>query len=387
MKKWSRLAQIAGILCLPALTWAQADRWQQRAEYQMEIDFDVDKDQFKGTQRLVYYNNSPDTLTRVFYHLYFNAFQPGSAMDVRSRNLPDPDGRVGARISKLKPNEIGYLKINKLTQDGKELKHLTEGTILEVTLDKPILPKSKVVFDMNFDGQVPIQIRRSGRDNAEGVDYSMAQWYPKMAEYDYQGWHANPYIAREFYGIWGDFDVKISIDKNYVIGGTGYLQNPEEIGHGYLPEGQTPKPAKGAKLTWHFKAPNVHDFVWAADPNYTHTSLKRPDGLTLNFFYLKTERNQDNWAGSAQSDGQSLHLHQPPLRAVSLPAVFLHPRRRWGHGIPNGDLDYRQSVDAEFGRGVGTRVDAQLVPDDSGFQREFVRLDGRRFYRFCYPGH
>ena len=296
MKKWSRLAQIASFLCLPALTWAQADRWQQRAEYQMEIDFDVDKDQFKGTQRLVYYNNSPDTLTRVFYHLYFNAFQPGSAMDVRSRNLPDPDGRVGARISKLKPNEIGYLKINKLTQDGKELKHITEGTVLEVTLDKPILPKSKVVFEMNFDGQVPIQIRRSGRDNAEGVDYSMAQWYPKMAEYDYQGWHAHPYIAREFYGIWGDFDVKISIDKNYVIGGSGYLQNPEEIGHGYLPEGQTPKPAKGDKLTWHFKAPNVHDFVWAADPNYTHTSLKRPDGLTLNFFYLKTERNQDNWA-------------------------------------------------------------------------------------------
>jgi hypothetical protein len=180
--------------------------------------------------------------------------------------------------------------------DGKELKYLVEGTILEVTLDKPILPKSKVTFEMNFDGQVPVQIRRSGRDNAEGVDYSMAQWYPKMCEYDYQGWHANPYIAREFYGIWGDFDVKITIDKQYVLGGTGYLQNPEEIGHGYLPEGQSPKPAKGNKLTWHFKAPNVHDFMWAADPNYTHTSLKRADGLTLNFFYLKNERTQDVWA-------------------------------------------------------------------------------------------
>lgn len=296
MRHWSRLTWIASILLLPTLAGAQADRWQQRAEYQMEIDFDVDKDQFKGTQRLTYYNNSPDTLTRVFYHLYFNAFQPGSAMDVRSRNLPDPDSRVGARISKLKPNEIGYLKINKLSQDGKELKYFSEGTILEVNLDKPILPKSKAVFTMEFDGQVPIQIRRSGRDNAEGVDYSMAQWYPKMCEYDYQGWHANPYIAREFYGIWGDFDVKISIDKSYVIGGSGYLQNPEEIGHGYLPEGQTAKPAKGNKLTWHFKAPNVHDFVWAADPNYTHTSLKRADGLTLHFFYLKTERNKDNWA-------------------------------------------------------------------------------------------
>jgi hypothetical protein len=280
---------------LPTLSWAQAERWQQRAEYLMDIDFDIDKDQFKGSQRLVYYNNSPDTLTRVFYHLYFNAFQPGSAMDVRSRWLPDADSRVGARISKLKPNEIGYLKVNKLSQDGKELQHLTEGTILEVTLDKPILPNSKAVFEMNFEGQVPIQIRRSGRDNAEGVDYSMAQWYPKMCEYDYQGWHANPYVAREFYGIWGDFEVKITIDKRYVIGASGYLQNPDEIGHGYLPEGQTAKPAKGDKLTWHFKAPNVHDFVWAADPDYTHTSLKRNDGLTLHFFYLKNQRTEDNW--------------------------------------------------------------------------------------------
>ena len=295
MREWSRFAWIASSIFLPLMGFSQVDRWQQRVEYQMEIDFDVDKDQFGGTQRLVYYNNSPDTLTRVFYHLYFNAFQPGSAMDVRSQTLPDPDSRVGARIGKLKPNEIGYLKVNKLTKDGVALKYQTEGTILEVTLDKPILPKSSVVFEMNFDGQVPLQIRRSGRDNAEGVDYSMAQWYPKMCEYDYQGWHANPYIAREFYGIWGDFDVKISIDKQYVIGGSGYLQNPEEIGHGYLPEGQAPKPAKGNKLTWHFKAPNVHDFMWAADPNYTHTSLKRADGLTLHFFYLKNERTQDNW--------------------------------------------------------------------------------------------
>lgn len=296
MREWNRFALIASIAMLPSLGLSQADRWQQKVEYQMNIDFDVDKDQFTGTQHLVYFNNSPDTLTRVFYHLYFNAFQPGSAMDVRSQTLLDPDPRVGSRIGNLKHNEIGYLKVNKLTMDGKELKYLVEGTILEVALDKPILPKSKVTFEMNFDGQVPVQIRRSGRDNAEGVDYSMAQWYPKMCEYDYQGWHANPYIAREFYGIWGDFDVKITIDKQYVLGGTGYLQNPEEIGHGYLPEGQSPKPSKGNKLTWHFKAPNVHDFMWAADPNYTHTSLKRPDGLTLNFFYLKNERTQDVWA-------------------------------------------------------------------------------------------
>src|SRR5690606_30054347 len=101
-------------------------------------------------------------------------------------------------------------------------------------------------------------------DSEEGVRYSMSQWYPKMAEYDYQGWHANPYIGREFHGIWGDFDVKITIDSAYTLGGTGYLQNPQEIGHGYQKPGSVVKRPKGNKLTWHFKAPNVHDFMWGA---------------------------------------------------------------------------------------------------------------------------
>ncbi len=91
----------------------------------------------------------------------------------------------------------------------------TEETILVVDLDNLSCPSPPCTFDMEFEAQVPVQIRRSGRNNKEGVDYSMAQWYPKMAEYDYEGWHPTPTLAREFYGIWGDFDVKITIDKKY----------------------------------------------------------------------------------------------------------------------------------------------------------------------------
>lgn len=265
----------------------QADRWQQRVEYAMEIDMDTKKHQFKGKQKLTYFNNSPDTLSKVFYHLYFNAFQPGSMMDVRSRALPDPDGRVRDRIFKLKPDEYGYQKINKLTQDGKKVAYIVSETILEVTLAKPILPNSKTVFEMDFEAQVPVQIRRSGRNNADGVDYSMTQWYPKLCEYDYQGWHPNPYIAREFHGVWGDFDVKISIDSAYLIGGTGYLQNPNEIGKGYQTKGTKVNKPKSKKLTWHFKAPQVHDFAWAADPDYAHDAVQVNEDLTFHFIYRK----------------------------------------------------------------------------------------------------
>ncbi|MDR6807134.1 hypothetical protein J2Y45_004532 [Dyadobacter sp. BE34] len=262
---------------------AQSDRWQQRAKYQMEIDFDAVKHQYKGTQKLVYTNNSPDTLQKVFYHLYLNAFQPGSQMDVRSRSISDPDSRVKDRISKLLPSEIGYEKVLSLKQNGKSLKYEVVGTILEVTLNEKILPKSQHTFDMEFEAQVPLQIRRTGRNNNEGIDYSMAQWYPKMSEYDYEGWHANPYIGREFYGIWGDFDVKITMDAAYTIAGTGYLQNPDKIGHGYSTKNVTHKP--GDRLTWHFIAPEVHDFMWAADRDYQHDVVKVDDKLDLHFFY------------------------------------------------------------------------------------------------------
>ncbi|PQJ80374.1 M1 family metallopeptidase [Polaribacter porphyrae] len=262
--------------------------WQQHVDYTMDIDMNVNNYQYKGKQKLVYTNNSPDDLNKVFYHLYFNAFQPGSQMDVRSLNIKDPSGKIGDRIGKLKPNEIGYIKVNSLQQDGVTVNFETVGTILEVTLNKPIKSGESVIFDMNFDAQVPIQIRRSGRNSKEGVALSMSQWYPKMAEYDFQGWHTPPYIAREFHGVWGDFDVTLHIDKNYVVGGSGYLQNPQEVGHNYQDKSKPLNLPKGDKLTWHFKAPNVHDFMWAADSEYNHDVLTMENGIDLHFLYKKT---------------------------------------------------------------------------------------------------
>lgn len=273
----------------------QAQRWQQHVDYQINADMDVSKHQYHGTLRLAYTNNSPDTLTKAYWHLYFNAFQPGSMMDVRSRSIADPDSRVSDRISKLKPEEQGWIKVKSLNQGGKSTKFLSNETILEVNLSEPILPGATTVFEMEWDAQVPLQVRRNGRDSREGIDYSMAQWYPKLCEYDEQGWHANPYVAREFYGVWGDFDVKISIDKNYIVAAGGYLQNGQEVGHGFEASGAPLNLPTGNKLTWHFKTPNVHDFVWAADRDYTHTSLVADDGSIMRFFWQKGKGYDEQW--------------------------------------------------------------------------------------------
>jgi len=282
--------------------------WQQQVDYKMDVSMDVKTYQYKGKQQLVYTNNSPDTLKKVYYHLYENAFQPGSEMDARLQSIKDPDARMvnkiqvdgkdvkESRIKNLKPNEIGYLKISNFKQDGVAAVAKEVGTILEVTLNKPILPNSKTTLTLDFDGQAPVQIRRTGRNNVEGIELSMAQWYPKMAEFDFEGWHADPYIAREFHGVWGNFDVKITIDKDYTIGGSGYLQNPNEIGHGYQAEGVTVTyPKKAKTLTWHFVAPMVHDFTWAADKNYVHDIVKGPNDVDLHYFFKNTPEVVANW--------------------------------------------------------------------------------------------
>ncbi len=291
-------------------SFAQSCYWQQRVKYVMDVNMNVQTNQFTGKQKLEYTNNSPDTLTKVFYHLYWNAFQPGSMMDNRSlrqgsmvlrtdrngNNVVDWDQRVRDRIHNLKPEEYGYQKILSLKMNGRPQNFKVNETILEVKLDKPILPKAKVVFDMEFQAQVPIQIRRSGRDNpATKVRYSMSQWYPKICEYDREGWHPTPYVAREFYGVWGDFDVTISIDKKYILGGTGYLENANQIGYGYEAAGTKVNQPAGDNLKWHFIAPNVHDFMWAADPEYVHKWVKVRNDLTIHLLYKPTTAKAEEW--------------------------------------------------------------------------------------------
>ncbi|MEO9004373.1 MAG: M1 family aminopeptidase, partial [Ginsengibacter sp.] len=100
--------------------------------------------------------------------------------------------------------------------------------------------------------------------------------------------------AREFYGVWGDYDVTIKIDKNYKLGGTGVLVNAGDIGWGYDKPGTSLKNISSAKRTWHFIGKNVHDFVWAADPDYEHI-VKKVNDVMINVIYKKDSSLEKNW--------------------------------------------------------------------------------------------
>ena len=281
------------ILLISQFALSQKNYWQQHVDYKMVIDVDVEKHTYIGTQRLVFTNNSPDKLDRVFYHLYFNAFKPGTDLEQNSRYSTDDSRTMSNNILMLDEKDWGDVQIKSLKQDGVNVKFKIEETILEVELDKPLGSGASTVLEMEFFVQTPAMIRRSGKNSEDNVAFSMSQWYPKLCQYDDEGWHANPYIGREFYGIWGDFDVTINIDKNYTVAGSGYLQNPELVGHGYAPLKKGVK--HGDKISWRFIAPNVHDFSWAADPNFTHDYIDIDGGPRMHFFYKADSKYVDLW--------------------------------------------------------------------------------------------
>jgi len=279
--------------------------WQQAVDYAMDIDVDVQTYRYDGRMALRYTNNSPQALPKVYFHLYFNAFQPGSMMDHRLDNIADPDRRMvdnigtkenpvyQSRIAPLRPNQIGYQNVRKLTVDGVSAAFKTDGTVLEVALPKAIPAGETVRFEMEWNAQVPEQIRRSGRNSREGVALSMAQWYPKMAHFDEFGWHLDEYVAREFIAPFGNFDVTIRFDSSYVIGGSGRLQNPREV-KGY--DRNALVRTENGKAVWRFRAENVHDFAWAADAKFTVDSVRSQGGTAIYAVYIPTNAEVvENW--------------------------------------------------------------------------------------------
>lgn len=264
--------------------------YQQSAKYKMEIDVDVPNFTYQGKQTISYTNNSPDELREVYFHLYWNAFRANSMMDQRVQSQgKEGDKRLQqdgiSRLVSIPLDEQGAQNIHWIKQNGKDLKFEIQETIMKVYLATPLKPYASTTFSMEWDAVIPQQIRRSGRNNKEGIDMTMTQWYPKLVEYDYDGWATFDYIGREFHSTFSDFDIDIKIDSEYVIGAGGVLQNPSQV-RGYDAKADI-KTDKNGKSTWKWSAQNILDFAWAADKDYTVESFTILDGPKIYLVYQK----------------------------------------------------------------------------------------------------
>lgn len=283
------------LLLFSIVSAQQSAYYQQSAKYRMDIDVNAEKFTYQGNQTLEYTNNSPDQLNVVYFHLYWNAFKPNSMMDQRVAGQgKNGDSRLQkdgiSRLASIPKDQEGAQNIHWIKQNGKELKFEIQETVMKVYLAEPIQPNSTVIFTTEWDAVIPQQIRRSGRNNNEGVDMTMTQWYPKIAEYDYDGWATFDYIGREFHAPFADFDVTIKINKDYVIGAGGVLENPTEV-KGYDANAKI-KTEKDKKAVWKWTAKNILDFAWSADRDYSVESFNVPEGPKVYLVYQKNDKTK-----------------------------------------------------------------------------------------------
>ena len=256
--------------------------WQQDVQYRINARMHEEDNRIEGAEELTYWNNSPDTLRYVFFHMCQNAFVKGSYLhDLEMVN------KIKPHMGKKESAGLGIVA-EKILVNGKSVKTELDNTILKVYLPEALLPGSKAVIKIDFNTYYDNghTRRRMQMYNAWGfMHYNGCQWFPKISVYDrMHGWDTYQHLDREFYGDFGLYDVTLDFPSNYIVEATGVLQNRKEMLPDTLrqkldiknfankkwnepPSTITPY-LKGERKQWHFIGNNVHDFAFTADPSF-----------------------------------------------------------------------------------------------------------------------
>lgn len=280
------LRVIAILLGITAVAYGQSE-WQQWVHTTITARLFPEQRLLLGIERLVYYNNSPDTLRELHFNLFVNAFRKNSAMHryqfVRyGQSAMDflPDGLLGGQWVTLARDG-----------DGNTLTTQTDDTFLNVSLARPVLPGDSTVVEMDFAVQIPYLIRRMGWHSRDGIEFTMGQWYPRICVYDREGWHRLPYLGREFYGEFGRFDVALALPVEYKVAATGTRADADSTRF-HVPtvvldlwREQLKINDSSQTVVHYFRADSVHDFAWSADRRYVH-DVTDYDGIRIHFYYL-----------------------------------------------------------------------------------------------------
>jgi aminopeptidase N len=254
--------------------------WQQDVHYIIDAQLDDQQDALTGRLTLHYWNNSPDTLRHVFFHLYQEAYVKGS-------HLEEKMGAEGWDMRRYKDLPYTGTRVDAFTAEGDTLRTEQDNTVLKAWLPAPLPPGERITFRIAFTTHWAMGLdRRMKLFDAWGwKHYDGVHWYPRIAVYDRRfGWDTQQHLGNEFYGDYGTFDVTLDLPHHYVVDATGVLQNPQECMPAELrqrldlrnfkdkPWNERPsvviEPVPGKRKTWRFHSENTHDFAFTADPTY-----------------------------------------------------------------------------------------------------------------------
>ena len=264
--------------------------WINHTDYKIDVELFPDSNLIVGSEKIIYYNESPDSLTELIIRLYQNITKPGS---VRNWNYPESALNNGMIINELKlQNKLIDLNSGSIN---------ISGTNMSVRIKNKLGPGSPIELEINWEFEIPQEQIRMGNYNG---NYFIAYWYPQISVYDdVYGWDELQYAGTvEFYNDFNNYEINITVPDNYVIWTTGYLQNAEDVFQKSIIEKIqtakdsdetvniiTPEDYHNNRVTikndnnknrWRIKANKVPDVAWAASNNYNWdaSSIEVEDG-------------------------------------------------------------------------------------------------------------
>jgi len=303
--------------CFDLLAFPQY--WQQKVDYTIDVSLNDKEKTLDAFEKIIYTNNSPDTLYYIWFHLWPNAYKNDrTAFSDQQLELGNTDFYFSGKEEKGYINRLDF-KVDGVTARTED--HPQHIDIVKLILPKPLLPGQQITITTPFHEKLPFNFSRGGYD---GQSFQITQWYPKPAVYDRNGWHPMPYLDQgEFYSELGSFDVRITLPRDYVVAATGELQNEEEkewlrqrknySEPKLLKTPQQKKPSSGKSnpkpveilsstetKTLQYKQDNVHDFAWFADKHFIVNSdtCQLASGRIIGIHSFYTAPQESIWANS-----------------------------------------------------------------------------------------
>ncbi|HTF80940.1 MAG TPA: M1 family metallopeptidase, partial [Cytophagales bacterium] len=313
----------------------RADYWQQDVHYYIEATLDDSNDVISGQQRLVYYNNSEDTLKELFFHANENAFIPGSYYhNLHLNNHSKPT------FGKNAAKGLG-MAISKIKVKDSVLAPVMDNTVFKVSIPQPLAPNDSLQIDITFETYFDIDAgMRRRMKNFKTLNqlkhFDVVHWYPQVCVYDAKfGWTTDQHLDKEFYNNFGTFEVTLNLPQHYILDATGLLINEAEVYPDSLREQlklsnffnrkpndpiSRPIPYSPKLKTWRYRAVNVHNFAFTADPLY------RIDEVSWNGIKavaLVQEQNAPRWKDAVKFAMAVIKVYSTDFGMYAWPKIII----------------------------------------------------------------
>jgi Peptidase family M1 domain len=340
-----------------------SEYWQQRVDYEIDASLDADSRRLSATMDVTYHNNSPDTLTYMWLQLDQNLYKPDSIGTLT---------RTGGVMSAMNEPFEGGFDIDTIRAGDQTLDWHVYDTLARVELPDPIGPGETFDFEVVFAFDMPPFLRRMGAEDVEqGTIFEYGQWFPNVCVYDdVYGWNTQPYLGTgEFYTNFGNYEVSVTVPREFLVAGSGELVNPEDV----LTQEQisrlataragretvlirtadevgdeASRPAGSGPLTWRFSAQNVRTFAFACSKAFiwdacgaTVTDLDGTERTVLcQSMYPKEAQG---WGPDADDGGST----QDVRHSIEFYSRWLYPYQ-WAQMTnvngPEGGMEYPMMV-------------------------------------------